>query len=155
MYTIFIVMRIDIENKKEEIKSWINSNQSKAFMCRELKCKPETLNWWLDKMGLNYNGNKGGKGIKICSQRKSALEYLSSNGYISAHKLKLKLIEDGIKKHKCEICGLTEWNNEKIPLELHHIDGDRYNNVYENLQILCPNCHSQTDNNSGKNKGKY
>jgi hypothetical protein len=155
MYTIFINMRIDIEQRKEEIKSWINTNQSKAFMCKELKCKPETLNWWLDKMELKYNGNKGGKGIKISGQRKSALEYLSSDGYISAHRLKLKLIEDNIKEHKCEICNLTEWNGEKIPLELHHIDGDRYNNIYINIQILCPNCHSQTDNNSGKNKGKY
>jgi len=155
MSTIFIVMRTDIENRKEEIKEWINTNQSKAFMCRELKCKPETLNWWLDKLGLNYNGNQGGKGIRTSPQRKSALQYLLSDGHISAHKLKLKLIEDGIKEHKCENCNLTKWNGEKIPLELHHIDGDRYNNVLSNIQILCPNCHSQTDNNSGKNKGKY
>ena len=148
-------MRTDIENRKEEIKEWINTNQSKAFMCRELKCKPETLNWWLDKLGLNYNGNQGGKGIRTSPQRKSALQYLLSDGHISAHKLKLKLIEDGIKEHKCENCNLTKWNGEKIPLELHHIDGDRYNNVLSNIQILCPNCHSQTDNNSGKNKGKY
>jgi Zn finger protein HypA/HybF involved in hydrogenase expression len=106
-------------------------------------------------MGLNYNGNKGGKGIKISNQRKSALEYLSSDGYISAHKLRIKLISDGIKEHKCEICNLTEWNSEKIPLELHHIDGNRYNNDIVNIQILCPNCHSQTENNSGKNKGNY
>jgi hypothetical protein len=148
-------MRLDIEQRKEEIKSWIESNQSKAFMCRELKCKPETLNFWLDKLGLNYNGNQGGKGIKIANNKKSALEYLSSSGYISAHKLKLKLIEDNIKEHKCEICDLTTWNGFKIPLELHHVDGNRYNNTLENIQILCPNCHSQTDNNSGKNKGKY
>jgi hypothetical protein len=148
-------MRLDIEQRKEEIKSWINTNQSKAFMCRELKCKPETLNWWLDKMRLKYDGNKGGKGIRLYTNRKSALEYLSSDGCISAHKLRIKLIEDGIKDHRCEICSLTEWNGEKIPLELHHVDGDRYNNLLGNLQILCPNCHSQTDNNSGKNKGKY
>ena len=37
-------------------------------------------------------------------------------------------------------------------LSLHHIDGDRHNNVFENLQILCPNCHAQTDNYGSKNK---
>lgn len=148
-------MRTDIEDRKEDIKFWISTNQSKAFMCRELKCKPETLNWWLNKMELNYQGNKSGKGIKKANNRKNAIEYLSSNGHISAHRLRIKLIQDGFKEHKCEICNLKEWNNEKIPLELHHIDGNRYNNTYENLQVVCPNCHSLTENNSGKNKGNY
>lgn len=147
-------MRTDIENRRNEIETWISVNQSKAFMCRELKCKPETLNWWLDKMGLNYNGNKSGQGIKQSKFRKTALEYLES-GYVSTHILKLKLIKDGIKEHKCEECKLTEWNNQPIPLELHHIDGNRYNNILKNIQILCPNCHSQTENNSAKNKGNY
>ena len=34
----------------------------------------------------------------------------------------------------------------KIPLEIHHIDGDYENNKLENLQVLCPNCHSLTPN---------
>lgn len=148
-------MRLDIENRKNEIIDWIEIKQSKAFMCKQLKCKPETLNWWLNKMGLNYNGNKSGKGIKTSPYRKSALEYLLSNEYISIHRLRLKLIEDNVKEHKCEVCLLTNWNDEKIPLELHHVDGDRFNNVLNNIQLLCPNCHSQTDNNSGKNKGRY
>lgn len=50
------------------------------------------------------------------------------------------------REWKCECCGLTEWQGNPLPLELHHIDGDRTNNVRENLQILCPNCHSQTEN---------
>jgi len=44
------------------------------------------------------------------------------------------------------MCGLTEWLGEKIPIELHHINGDRNDNKLENLQILCPNCHTFTDN---------
>jgi hypothetical protein len=148
-------MRTDIEQRKDEIIEWISCNQSKAFMCKELKCKPETLDSWLNKMGLEYNGNKGGKGIKVSSYRKTALEYLNQDGHVKANILRLKLIEDGIKKHECEICNLTSWNKLPIPLELHHIDGNRYNNSLTNLQILCPNCHSQTDNNSGKNIGNY
>jgi 5-methylcytosine-specific restriction endonuclease McrA len=48
--------------------------------------------------------------------------------------------------HKCESCGNTEWFNQPIKLEIHHIDGDRTNNNLENLQLLCPNCHSITPN---------
>ena len=48
--------------------------------------------------------------------------------------------------HKCEICGLQKWNNQKIPLELHHINGNNKDNSLNNLQLLCPNCHALTDN---------
>jgi predicted HNH restriction endonuclease len=50
-------------------------------------------------------------------------------------------------KNKCQICGWGETNKKtgKIPLEVHHIDGDYTNNKEENLQLLCPNCHSLTE----------
>lgn len=47
---------------------------------------------------------------------------------------------------KCENCGLQEWLDKPIKLEVHHIDGDKSNNVRENLLLLCPNCHSYTEN---------
>jgi hypothetical protein len=45
---------------------------------------------------------------------------------------------------KCSSCGIEEWNGKPISLEVNHIDGQAYNNVLENLELLCPNCHSQT-----------
>ena len=61
-----------------------------------------------------------------------------------------KLIEE--RGHKCENCNLEKWLDLPISLELHHIDGDRSNNTKENLKLLCPNCHSYTDNYGSKNK---
>ena len=58
------------------------------------------------------------------------------------------------RTHKCEMCTLTEWMKNPISLELHHIDGNRTNNTYENLQLLCPNCHSLTDTWRGRNSKK-
>lgn len=49
-----------------------------------------------------------------------------------------------LRGQKCECCGLTEWLDQPINLEVHHKDGDRTNNSLENLQLLCPNCHSYT-----------
>ena len=56
-----------------------------------------------------------------------------------------------LRGHKCECCGLSEWMGKPITLEVHHIDGDSLNNELSNLQLLCPNCHSYTDNWRGKN----
>jgi Zn finger protein HypA/HybF involved in hydrogenase expression len=53
--------------------------------------------------------------------------------------------------HKCEGCGLAEWRSQPITLELEHINGNRTDNTRENLQILCPNCHSQTQTWRGRN----
>ena len=50
------------------------------------------------------------------------------------------------------MCGLSEWINGKLVLELDHINGDHTDNRIENLRYLCPNCHSQTDTFRGRNK---
>lgn len=71
--------------------------------------------------------------------------------HYQSYRLKNRLIEDGYKERRCECCGLTEWNGQPIPLELHHKDGNHDNNKLENLEILCPNCHALTDNYTGKN----
>lgn len=73
-------------------------------------------------------------------------EYISNNKTIKASSLKRKLFELGIKQNKCDVCGISEWNGKPIVCQLHHIDGNNNNNNIENLQILCPNCHSQTEN---------
>ena len=67
-------------------------------------------------------------------------------------RLKKRLLAEGVKKHRCENCNRTKWLDSPIPLELHHIDGDRTNNTLQNIELLCPNCHSLTDNYRGSKK---
>lgn len=147
-------MRTDILEAKEQILEWISQNQSKAFICRQLKCKPETLNHYLQKMNIDYKGNQSGKGIRTDPKYKTAEEYAQQINVVSS-RLREKLIRDGIKEKKCEICGLSIWQGVEVPLELHHKDGNHFNNTLDNLQILCPNCHAIQKGNSGANIGKY
>ena len=68
--------------------------------------------------------------------------------YSKVEYLKKHLI--AARGHRCEQCKNTEWMQYPIPLEVHHKDGDRTNNSPENLSLLCPNCHSLTDNYRGR-----
>lgn len=143
-------MRTDILEQKEQILKWIEEEQPKAFICRQLHCKPETLNSYMKKMGIEYAGQPSKKGRNLGQGYLTAEQYLCSGSVIKSHTLKLKLFKDGIKAKQCEICGVSQWQGVELPLELHHKDGDHYNNELSNLMILCPNCHSIQEGNSGK-----
>lgn len=71
--------------------------------------------------------------------------------------LKRRLITEGLLVERCSKCGLENiWNNEPITLQLDHINGDNIDNRIENLRLLCPNCHSQTETFGSRNiTGKY
>ena len=73
--------------------------------------------------------------------------------YTSAYHLKHRLWREGLLEEKCDACGIgNEWQGRKLALQLDHISGVRQDNRIENLRILCPNCHSQTNTFAGKNK---
>ena len=123
-------------------------------MARQLGCNPKTINPILERLGISYNGNQSGKGLTKFKHELSLLDYLANSKDIQSNKVRKKLLDEGYKEHRCECCQLTEWLNEPIPLELHHIDGNRFNNQLDNFQLLCPNCHAKTDSYRGKNCSK-
>jgi len=104
------------DNLTAAYKTGVRKNASEIYASLDDETK-ERMNW-----------NKG--------NRYAIFEY---NGK-GQHKNAL-LSERG---HSCESCGLSEWLNKPITIELEHTDGDRKNNCKENLKLLCPNCHSQT-----------
>ena len=66
---------------------------------------------------------------------------------------KMRVLKE--QNFSCNGCGLSTWREKTITLELEHKDGNSKNNIRENLEILCPNCHSQTDTWRGRNKRVY
>jgi len=79
---------------------------------------------------------------------------LVADTYRSRHNVKLRLLGEGLKSNRCEACGLTEWQGMQLSMALHHINGDGRDNRLENLQLLCPNCHSQTENFAGRGRAR-
>ena len=76
--------------------------------------------------------------------------------YRSNHYLKKMIKDFELLPWKCSCCSIENWQGKDIILELDHIDGSAHNCKLENLRLLCPNCHSQTDTFRGKgiNTGK-
>jgi HNH endonuclease len=90
------------------------------------------------------------RGDVVSRPQAMPLEQLLSGRRQRGH-LKSRLIGLGFKEDRCELCGISEWRGAPLSLALHHVNGDGQDNRLENLQLLCPNCHSQTENFAGRN----
>jgi HNH endonuclease len=90
---------------------------------------------WMREPGANTGGR----------QMPLSEALTSPSPYMHISKLRKRLIGAGLKKNQCEECGIGEWMNKPLTCELDHIDGNRSNNRLENLRMLCPNCHAQTE----------
>ena len=118
----------------------------------ELNLHFNTFKRYAIKFGC-YRTNQSGKGIHKPSTRKIPLDKILNGEYpeYQTNKLRIRLLDTKIKEHECEVCKNNTWQGSLIPLELHHLDGNRTNHNIQNLQIICPNCHSQTETFRGKN----
>lgn len=149
----------------EQFVEAVKESYSIAEVCRKLGLKEAGGNYQTIKNKINelnldsshFTGKSWNKGKKLGTNyfgtAKPLEEILVENSTYQSSKLIKRLFDTGLKDRKCEVCGRTIWLNYLIPLELHHINGIHTDNRFENLQVLCPNCHALTDNYRGKNIG--
>lgn len=141
---------------RREIEIGIENGDTMAMISRRLNMSFSTFKREATKLGLYYT-NQGRKGIERSkeerdSKRISISLILNGDHKMRSYALKMRLIEEGIKKEICEECGVGKiWNDRELNLHLDHADGDSSNNKIENLRMLCPNCHSQTETYAGRN----
>lgn len=156
---------------KEELLKCLLDNLSQREIADKLEKNRSTILYYLNKYNLKTENMKqksekvkcagcdtyickSKKITKYCSLKCQAWYYITKavlEKTASARTLKVYLLK---LDRKCNICSNNIWNNKDIPLELDHIDGNSNNNILENVRLLCPNCHAQTDTYKNKNKGK-
>lgn len=133
------------ERSDINLKSYLNNEKRYCLNCkRELNSTQKRF--CSNKCHLEYKSNNYIQSWKEGKENGINGDYGISN-YIRNYLLKKN-------DYKCEKCGWGEINEftNKVPLEVHHIDGDYSNNKEENLQLLCPNCHSLTNTYKSHNK---
>lgn len=139
------------EDLKEAVKNSKNYSEVLGFLKLKsgsrIKIKREIKNQNLDISHFS----------KICN-RKGGPQYsysiediLNNKTPLSTSAVKERLLKVKLLEYKCYICNISEWQNKKLMLQLDHINGNNENNELNNLRLLCPNCHSQTDTYAGKN----
>lgn len=154
---------------ENEFITLVKENYSLKSVCDYIKNynntkagKNETVKKRIDYLNINITHfNQSKAKLKWMKNNKNNIgktnivrleDILIENTLRSGQRLIKKLCEEGLKEYKCELCGIGNiWNNKKLVLQLDHKNGVHTDNRIENLQILCPNCHSCTDNYCGKN----
>jgi transposase-like protein len=149
---------------EEQLRSAVAASRSIAAVLRELGLVPAGGNYDLVQATIaelhldtmHFTGaawNTGG--VQTERVRIPLSSVLVAGRHTSSHTLKLRLFREGLKEPNCELCGWAERAADgRIPVELDHINGDRFDNRLENLRILCPNCHSLQPTHRGLNQAR-
>lgn len=138
----------------ETLAELVKNSTSFSEVMRQLGYKSFTsqqpaLKRYLDKNNISYLHFKG----HAWNKDEIPLSENNDFGVINKRTIREILLKE--RPYKCEKCGLIDWLGEPIILQVHHIDGNSSHNTRENLMLLCPNCHSQTDNWCNKNVKRH
>lgn len=170
---------LDNNNMSSRIELY-NQNPNKCLMCDNILSYDKRNNkFCCRKCSSIYNNGKrkeiddyyNARHCPVCGKKLTwkMINYCSNEcRLIDYWDKELKNLKDGNYKrdrralrnclmkyfeNTCSCCGNNKWMGKDIPLEVHHKDGDSENNILDNLELLCPNCHALTPTYKGKNFG--
>ena len=140
------------ENLEQSVKDancwfdWLRRAGIPTKGCNYRTLKQKAVLYGIDTSHFNYQYARNHNGQRIVKNRTN--EQIFADGLaIKRASVKKAYIERVLNNiPHCEICGIKDWNGKQITFQLHHKDGITTNHRVENLILLCPNCHSQTEN---------
>ena len=139
---------------KEELESLVSSSYTYKEVLRKAGYTTfggknnDTLKYYINLYNISCDHFTTNM---INTTKRNEENVFCKNSTVTQTVLRRWFIRKQYVKYECSKCGISEWNNQELALQLDHIDGDNSNNEISNLRWLCPNCHSQTENFAGKN----
>lgn len=137
----------------------VNENSSIAGVLRHLGLRPvggnyKTINKIIREQNIDishFTGQGWNVGLKFRPKPEVTDEsiFVDNSTYTCSWRLRERYKKlTGLSS--CQCCGLSEWLGKPISLEIHHKNGNNHDNRIENLVLLCPNCHAQTEHYRGR-----
>lgn len=146
----------------EELKMAVAESRSMRACLQRLNLKATGGNYrsiysHIDRLGIDKShwtgqGWLAGQNVRTGPIRELDEILVENSTYKSTNSLKKRLLKEGLLEYKCAICGISGWNNKPLVLQLDHINGINNDHRLENLQLVCPNCDSQSETFRGRNK---
>ena len=132
---------------KEEIEDAISFVDSFKDLAEVLNISRQYATKMVKKHKISHSHFTPGRGRFMDTDK-----ILSNGSTRRNNTVRAVLLRENLIEYKCADCGLLpQWNKKKLTLQLNHINGDGCDNRIENLQFLCPNCHTQTTTFTGRN----
>lgn len=143
---------------EEQAREAIRSSYSWAESLRKLGLCPSGGAWrvlkkYADLWSISTDHFDPARGIEgnLRLPARPLDEVLVENSTYSRQHVKRRLLKEGLKEPKCEMCGHDEmWHGRAMGMILDHINGVRNDHRLENLRIVCPNCAATLDTHCGR-----
>lgn len=149
---------------REEIVDAALASKSRTEMMRILKIRQggggyQALDKWCRKYQVSppdgsFIGHKNITKYSFVAMPND--DWFVNGTFRNGQNSKVRLLRMGVEDKCVECDGGPVWNGKPITLQIDHVNGDRWDNRIENLRIMCPNCHSQTETyaNTGKRSAR-
>lgn len=151
--------------EKDYLEPIVTNSKTYAEILRKLKRKMnsgnyQTLQKYIRIHQINTDHLMGKRHLQDTLRPRQSIPIeqvlVENSNYSNTTSLKKRLLKMGLLKNKCYIddcptLKMDNWLNKEIVYQLDHINGIRHDNRLENLRLLCPICHTQTNNYAGRN----
>jgi hypothetical protein len=159
-----ILWKIPIDDLREKVASYTalgqilrdygleNKGRNSSTLKRRLSA--DGIDFSHFRMGIGSNKGRTFKKCKMTLEECCRVVFIE-NSKFNRSSVKRYLKRFDLKPYVCECGQFPMWNGKPLVLQLDHKNGISNDHRLENIQWICPNCHTQTSTFAGKQKSRF